>query len=81
MEPFKCQNNKKALQLACKQVRYGFTKNSPHFIYRAQNLYRQIACSCYCTLMSYEQSDLYMLVTTRLFLLQLQLSAQLNVRT
>ena len=32
----------KVFQLACKQVRYGFTKNSPHFLHREQNLYDKL---------------------------------------
>ena len=57
----------KALQLAYKQVRYGFTKKSPYISYGVYYLYWQITYSCYCTVPM--SSHLYMLVTTKAFLI------------
>ena len=39
----------KALQLACKQARYGSIKIFPFIPYGAKNMYWQIMSSCYCT--------------------------------
>ena len=50
--PLNAKNDKtKALQLACKQVRYGLTTKIPHLfpIEYSMYLYRQIPCSCHCT--------------------------------
>ena len=52
----------KAFQLACKVVRYGFTKN--HYIFSMEYKICTEKLHAAATVHSQEQSDLYMLVTT-----------------
>ena len=67
MSPSSAGNDKQiALQLACKQLRYGFTKIR-HIFPMGYNICTDklpAAASVYF----YKQSDLYMLVTTKAFL-------------
>ena len=67
MKPFKCQNlTIKALQSSCKQARYGHPKTPLTFPILGNTCTDNLFTAA--TIVSYEQGDLYMLVTTKALL-------------